>query len=438
MIGADNAGVHCIKSVGDRSLVSNNILINSNDAGINIAGDNGICSGNVINNPYNNGIEIEGGYGIISGNFIINTGDYGIISTTAFGDGVSFCNNYIINCGSGIYISGTEAHHINSNFLITMKSGDGIYMDGGTYSVISNNYIVSVLVGDGIYVINSDYSYISNNYVYGMGGIGIYSSASTNLHLNGNSIINSTSDGIQVTGSTPNTRIDNNDIRNAGGTGINCTSTSERMRICNNLIYDPSGNGIFGAHSYGMISENQVEFAGGSGIIYNGHGLVVSNNKITSGSGIGIYNPSDGADCVINGNFIGFHYGSFCIRLNASSYRTCVSGNVMRSADWGIECGSDDCVFSNNVVYSTVNTALKLQGVDCIIMGNRAVSVGFSLDCNGASGQLIIGNWFDTAGVVYGNDYLVIGNMCEGGTPGGWGGPPAGVVVAGTNYHAHV
>jgi parallel beta-helix repeat protein len=290
------------------NLITGNTCMSGNSNGIRIyARDTETCSGNRITgnrviNARGQGItlyrtDLLGGsvVGTIIADNIINNVT-GMIKNSG-GDGYDF--------GAGIYIQGAEYTTITGNRISNTHSGSppGGFSGNLAYAaiacvnygniIVSNNSINTddhfhgIMLNDGNqYGLADGRSIVSNNSIEEMGLSGIYVRFKSNVSLTGNSIFNTTENGILVINSalTPgeNYVIANNIIRGTTLDGIN-------VDYVNNLSC--TGNTLE------EITASSTEFDH----VIN---AVMTGNMIRGGGTYGIYLHGACEDFICNSNFV--------------------------------------------------------------------------------------------------------------------------------------
>lgn len=289
----------------------------------------------------------------------------GTITLDNGSSGSTVSNLKIINLNiaktSGIVLKDvTNCYIINNNVTCSGQNSITITLTGSSHNVVSDNICISAyyLVGktnksnSGILIEqSSDYNLIANNYVEMGNANGIYFVKSNNNTVRGNTV-NCTADktdffcvGIQSTGTDniyesnritkttigigagANANVNNNIISNVTQSGINAGANSNvnGNTIANCTLKD-SAISVSGANS--TISGNNIDVKGASkGISANNNdikvfdnniktetgaciyqsskrsGLLVSNNNLTSVSGVGVL-AQKSTDMIINNNNI--------------------------------------------------------------------------------------------------------------------------------------
>jgi len=418
LLDVPKVGIDC--GVSSWSVIANNFIkgVSSGTTDMNAilgVGNANLIQGNYIINPNYNGIVVDGSSVYCAVNYIYNANNYGIHIRYATCDNSSIIGNYITTGNRGIQVDGADHIVIHDNNIY--PTGNGMEFNSVEYLSLHNNYIYNA-GANGIVFIDCLFVSACSNFIYNSGDHGMALSSTGNDWV-----------------------VSNNYIGSAGDSAIHATSgTFFRMRFSGNYIHDPADVGILLTAGNAVINDNIIYHSGLSGMQLSGNGQTIVGNCIHSPGISGIEVTSGGTDSVISNNHITYAYFGYGIRLNANAHRSNICGNIIRTALHGIETlGCDDCVLSSNLAYDVTNKSFSVAGGDdCIVIGNRSVSSGSTpLDCSVSYGTLIIGNWFDTSTIINGANYLVIGNLCEGGTPAGWSGPPAGVIVSGTNYETY-
>ena len=221
------------------------------------------------------------------------------VSVFAGSHGAEMTGLTIVNNGTGIIISRTQAGATADNFfvhdnVVEASLGTGVSVLGNTHRFVNNQVINNGTAG---FSINSNGSTFTRNLVAGNGviggvnnGVGIQLSGNGNTAL-GNNVERNASSGLNVNGS--NNVVTANVIGQNGGNGTNVGGPSTATVLANNRIENNqySGNGsptnTFGAlnvfsSSGTMITGNQVvgiRRATGVFIAANNTGVVITNNQ---------------------------------------------------------------------------------------------------------------------------------------------------------------
>lgn len=289
----------------------------------------------------------------------------GTITLDNGSSGSTVSNLKIINLNiaktSGIVLKDvTNCYIINNYVTCSGQNSITITLTGSSHNVVSDNICISAyyLVGktnksnSGILIEkSSDYNLIANNYVEMGNANGIYFVKSNNNTVRGNTV-NCTADktdffcvGIQSTGTDniyesnritkttigigagANANVNNNIISNVTQSGINAGANSNvNGNTITNCTLKDSAISVSGANS--TISGNNIDVKGASkGISANNNdikvfdnniktetgaciyqsskrsGLLVSNNNLTSVSGVGVL-AQKSTDMIINNNNI--------------------------------------------------------------------------------------------------------------------------------------
>jgi len=281
----------------DCALTGNNIT-GAVDAGIRTenGGDRVSMSGNYIYSIGTGyGIELKSQDGTISGNRIDSTGAIGIAFTDAANCGYfNIDGNQIINTTVGIDIDSNLGQCRACNNWIKTCSSTGIQTRGnGNHYQINGNTIIDT-TADGILIdANSRYCTINGNKIHN-GAVGIHLSAgSSNLHstINSNNIVSCTSHGIHLDDE-------------GGGVG----TINNRVTVNSNCIQGCAGDGIFCETTSNTINGNNIEDCANGIIMAIGDNNTVEGNICCSNTtdGINIANSSDriiitGNTCLTNG-----------------------------------------------------------------------------------------------------------------------------------------
>lgn len=315
----DDYGIYLYNS-GPCTVNFNN-LTGIKDRAIEINDDSGSPSynitGNWISGGTDSGIRSNRGYCTIFYNTMKIIGENtanGIelsATSTIFGNTIENFRNAII-----VVSSSSSNSNISENVLINSTNtaialSDNPYIDviGNTITDGCSSYGgISLEWSGNSKVMNNDISFISSY------GIKIYESPSTtvsgntitNTSRNGiilqissqngiianNTVTNCSTDAIAITDSS-STTIDNNTVKHINGTGISsgspsCTITRNTVTFCDTY-------GISFGSSSTTISDNTVKYINGTGIGANGLSGSITRNNVTFCDAYGIYMGGDSA-----------------------------------------------------------------------------------------------------------------------------------------------
>ncbi len=420
---ADNLGVasNTINSTGSNGMT----ILNSNDIDV-VFNNIGLSEGN--NNIQGDGIYLDNIDGAdIWANTITNTTS----TATDIGSGINLKNSDNISIGSedfrGLFpvgvgnvvyntaLDGVRLENVNNvsvydtdiddvqnagisvikslDTLISSGSIDGTGSHGITVSNSRNTTVESVDIG-----INSG----ANN----INGDGIYTIASNNAMISGNTITNTTStdadigSGVQILNSR-GSMVRNNTIYNTEWDGVRLENVSDTI-VARNDIDDVQRSGIFvgGLNKNIAINENQIDgVALGNGIraLYTNN-LNIIGNRINDTAMNGVLVENSGPSLRVNLNNIGIHGGD--IGENGIEIRNSGSGNVISN---NIANAADNGIYVNN------SNGTQVKENDIFSVGANGILVNPSNDVD------VIGNDIDSTGlhgvkVIDSNNATVSGN----------------------------
>jgi hypothetical protein len=322
---------------------------NGATAYVNITVKNLFINGNKANQTTNgHGVRVEAGAAntIIENVRILNTfkdninGQSGVV-------GAKIINNYLDTTGASsynIHWSGTKC--ICDNNYCASATSANIYFDGSTQpsgNIISNN-ICTLSGGQGI-LASSWQAVVSGNHVSEFTFEGISSNVPCNI--TGNSVYqrNGTGNlGIYIFSSDPNQCTANTifvyDNVSFVFTGIYCTAASSTI-TGNNIQYESSASP---AHKGILLGADKISCTGNS----------ITQYQFT---GTGIVRSGNPNHLTITGNMItGFNNG---IDITGVTYGIC-DGNAIRCNFGIIATDSNQCIISNNSIYTNTATGSQI------------------------------------------------------------------------------
>jgi hypothetical protein len=254
--------------VNGSNWVINSLWIRHEGAGVWASGTGGIVENNRITNSWADGININNGNGgtgytvgnnlTVKNNFVRGSGDDGI----AIND--SEDNSDQSEMTSPTVLNNTVVAPWWANLL-------GIY--GGEDDLVANNYVHDSVKGNGIYIggydstgkgapletanVQGNVLLRGGSFGYGNQNPGIavgYTStqspsgepAMTDMYVNGNAVINSMFDGVELLGGT-STEINNNTVDSPGTGGflINSYGEGNATFTCNTALNIPPGQTVY-------------------------------------------------------------------------------------------------------------------------------------------------------------------------------------------------
>ncbi len=298
----------------------------------------------------------------------------GTITLDNGSSGSTVSNLKIINLNiaktSGIVLKDvTNCYIINNNVTCSGQNSITITLTGSSHNVLSDNICISAyyLVGktnksnSGILIEkSSDYNLIANNYVEMGNANGIYFVKSNNNTVRGNTV-NCTADktdffcvGIQSTGTDniyesnritkttigigagANANVNNNILSNVTQSGINAGANSNvnGNTIVNCTLKD-SAISVSGANS--TISGNNIDVKGASkGISANNNDIKVFDNNIKTETGACIYQSSKRSGLLVSNNNLTSVSG-VGIDAKQSNGIVVTGNNISTSNDYAID-----------------------------------------------------------------------------------------------------
>ncbi len=271
----------------DISNISGNIIKDSQIDGIHISSSKiENINDNQISDAVNNGINIvtKSEVSNISSNTIENAKIYGIVAD----DSKIIAQKNIINksVNHGIMIKNNASATVSEN-QVNNAGSNGIHINSG-YADIENNTVTSpAAIGIVIYNCKADSTTINkvvNNKISGTGDAGITVSSSSYAEVNGNTIDDPTTIGIQ-TNTSDNLSIIKNVINRSVGNGIILTSTTDSM-VNTNQINNAGTNGIqLSGSTKDIVNGNTVTASTKYGIVLTSKSNAAIDNNIINGAG---------------------------------------------------------------------------------------------------------------------------------------------------------
>lgn len=287
----------------------------------------------------------------------------------------------------------SERNHCTIRNLAVQTEDGG----GKTCHCIYLEYAGDYLTIDGVTIINSDSDGINlydivdqltiRNCVIEDAddrGIAIWSPVSSTIT---NNIIQNTGDrGISIYWSTDGLTITNNIITAVSGDGI-YIKTGYNVVVSHNFIYDILGAGSNGIYFDGsaegcyweIITDNSIFRVASHGIICDWlrNSVIANNNILNTSTGHGIYIYHNSESCVIEGNCMEDIDGD-AIHLNDVTESN-FTNNQVDTATTGIhlEADVDSCLISGNIFY-LCTTAINIAAATC---DDNAVKSNKIKDC---------------------------------------------------------
>ena len=398
---SDDGNAHGIALYGDNATASiNNVLIDGNEIKNCILGwseslvlngnvENFVVSNNIIHDNNNIGIDFIGHEGICS-----------IASLDRARDGVCI--------GNTVYNIDTSTNPVYKGD----RSGDGIYVDGGTNITVERNIVHKCNIGIEIASEHkgkdSSYITVKNNFVYDNDIMGI--------SLGGYD----TNRGSTVHCKVINNTCYKNDTAMEGNGELCLQYDTQNNEILNNIFYANNQN-LFISNQYRANTGNQVDYniyyssGGANGSEWQWKGTTYNSlsawQSMTGNDSNGMYsdpkllNPDTG-NLHISGNSPGVDQGTMIADLKED-----IDGDS-RPLGSGIDMGADEYQGSAfNPPY------IKANGQDELITisSNVPVSIILSLDPDNLSGQNA--DWWVVESAPDGNYYyfdLSTGSMVQG------------------------
>jgi len=343
------------------------------------------------------GIISVGDNSLISNNIVSGyTGTYGISTTVV--SGVKIIGNSFVNIGAGMttifYISsGSNTIEISDNYVLNAP-GAIIDLNGADSCIVDNN----IFLGDSSTSINAiqylgSYCVVTNNIFKNIG-------------------FDDTCSVVIFTASSVSTIITGNLFRSYRGTAINCYGSS-MLLIADNII-EPnisySASGILGIFSFSNIKNNYFY---GLGTKVSSYGIQINSSSnylqivgnvfvnIQSNLLAGIYFSGTGFSQFIMGNYMflvptkaidlnsntsSYIGNNFLVGNNTGSASSCLLDNV------GANCGVINNVFSNSNKESVILKGTMIGCSNNYFLGGTNSSYGIKLFI-GSTQILISGNY---------------------------------------------
>lgn len=298
--GAD--GIY-LGSINTGVIVQGNTVENNDQDGISVAFGSGIIiggtqtnAGNSVNNSTNNGINIFSAATdvTVQGNDLANNTQ----------------NNVNVNNVTGIVIGGTQTNAGNN---VTNAGQDGINISNASTNVTVQGNTIDNSVGDGVQVDGSSaviggYQAGAGNDISLSGSEGILiSNSSTSVTAQGNTVSGSTSDNVEINASSAITiggtqAGADNILESAGSIGLHITSVSSNITAQGNSVDDSSLDGIYvNTSSNIIIQSSNVTLSAQNGISIDNSSLVqLLGNDISTSTDHGI-SIADSDGTVISG-----------------------------------------------------------------------------------------------------------------------------------------
>jgi hypothetical protein len=394
----------------------------TNGASNNLIGGSSAGQGNVVSANGSDGIQITGpstGYNVVQGNFVGTNAS----GTAALGNalsGVAMFNdtgNNVVGGAAGANLGGRLAGAGN---LISGNASDGVFLgnygSGGAFNnQVQDNYIGTDVTGT-IALGNLDV------------GVKLQDGASNNLIGGtsagmGNVVAASSSDGIQITGSST----DDNVVQ-GNFVGTNVTGTAA-------LGNGFAGVALFNAAQYNLIGGTVGANIGGR---LSGAGNLISGNG-TDGVFLGNFGSGGAEQNQVQGNYIGTDVngtaalgnGAQGVEFNSAfdnliGGATAAAGNVIAaSGQNGVlaQISSNGNVVQGNLIGTSVTGAALGNtdaGVSAVTNSDNDQLLGNTIDANtaGVSLDASISGWLIQGNVIANNGYSA--------SPGN-----SGVIIAG-------
>jgi parallel beta-helix repeat protein len=345
----------------------------------------------------------------------------GVLSTTSTRNLIAI--NYIKNHGVGISLASTsDSNDIIGNVIIA-TTVSAIKLNSCDSNTISANTVVSN-TGKGIYLtLGSLANTIVGNNCFGNTGIAIQVEDSSNDNtITGNSCVNSSLDGIFVTGSLRNT-INGNTVK-GNGYGIEVTSSADYTSVTGNICANNTNIGLsLSDVDHCTVSGNTFIGNEQSGIyIYGDQNTIVGNTcEENLHHGIECYGAKHstivGNTCVANSQELTNTYDD--INLESSDYNN-IQGNVCRAGGlankprYGISVAGATCdknkiagndLYDDGFLTATFNDAGTLTEVED---NNRGIKINqikmFRYMKNTSGVQRVAGDVVSLKAVAAGNE----------------------------------
>ena len=217
--------------------------------------------------------------------------------------------------------------------------------------------------------------------------VAVYVSAnSTLINIISNSMKTCSSQGVRIDGNTNDTLVSDNIIDSCGN-GVYFTSNGARyVEIIGNTILNSTSEGIYlNDGSLTVVSDNDIRLSGTSGIRVVADTTIVNSNIVTLNGESGIQVTA--VDCVVSNNEVydnsqsslGTYTG---ITISTGGHRALVSGNRVHDPGnaqiRGISVSSANYVqILGNYVYNHSDNGIYLQTAqDCVVKDNYVSNNG--------------------------------------------------------------
>jgi|GEM_PF-6766448 len=390
---------------------------------VKITADNCFLSGFTVKNSGGSyaGVKIyEGKNANVSGNIIaghvcgiiINASSALIVNNTIRSD---------LGSPIGIWIKTSNWNTIVGNYIhvttTTSCGGYNIYIESSNHNEIVDNYLFGDKYCSGdypIYLKSSQYNTITNNKIYSLCS-GIYLGWVSNYNnINGNNIVSTWWNGIELRSSHQNT-ISNNDVSNCNKNGINLDFSNDN-NIVGNIASSNNLNGIYLCHSdRNMISGNDVFENNKYGIHLDStdnNDNTITNNNIASNKEDGIFIRS--SDNTISGNTIVRNKGDGIDLASINNIE--IANNEIASNTWyGIKMNAvtDSRIFENNISDNFYGVGLDACS------NNKIWHNNFLANIDNAYDDASTNKWYKgpVSGGNYWSDHVCHGNPSNGSEP---------------------
>ena len=351
-----------VNLVGATVRLSDNTIKSPGDCGIRADAASTVSAwSNTVASPVGYGFSFTGGSSLLAVSNALSSCGKSAFCLVSPADGAKILDNVVDGTdGFGVQVEGADDLEVWCNTLkgvkshgigittcygaglvgnrIVSPSGHGVYVSGGTASVCQNG--IESAGKNGIHLENGARAYFTaGNDIRSAGGRGVCVLSGSSANVDGNTIADSTNEGIRVESVTDsvlaNNRIDGGnggiwcassesvDIRGnviAGSTarGI-CVTSSTGCSVARNAVTDSVQEGVYFRESTGgTIEGNRVRGTGGIGISVSGTetaavSAAVLRNDVTTGPAaawdIRIWGTASG--CALQGNACGAN-GASC------------------------------------------------------------------------------------------------------------------------------
>lgn len=311
--------------------VDNNRITYGGDRNIQSAGEYVAITRNRMDNKYDRAISLDV---LQQTDTQWHYGERTVVSNNIVDDTDGSIDGSCIGVRGRVATTRSGAEGVASGEALRDVSIAGNATNGGRIGVLCSHLDPSA--GDGNVAISNNVANDPEDY-----GVWVLSQGDATISVNNNTIKNGASiGGILVNAS--NTSVMGNSVLNPSGYGIEVSGGST---VGGNSIYKPTGNGVILSGANSTATNNQIRDAS-IGIRSEGANCKIGDNSVLFANSDGI--SAEGAESIVSGNLARQSSGENIVLKNSAS--DCLVASNLGIGSAISEDGVDDNIFIGNVV----------------------------------------------------------------------------------------